>query len=108
MGYNAVVMVLCDRLSEIEKDPDFGKKLVRAIMYRSARAKRPEYDVSEPYVTGQTEVISVQHADTAQIVVIGGNTGRVLGFGSYDQNDNDLIWSLERDRRMRRRAVSVP
>jgi len=81
MGYNATVVVLCDRLDEIENDPEFGKKLARAI-----RAKNHE----DVYITGQTQVIAVAHADTMQVVAVGGNTGRVIGWGHYSSSNEDL------------------
>ncbi|MES2055789.1 MAG: hypothetical protein V4564_07625 [Pseudomonadota bacterium] len=62
MGFNSVVLILNDRLHEIENDPLFGKKVASAI-----RA----HGHDEPYITGQTTVVSVQHADTMQIVAVG-------------------------------------
>ena len=94
MGFNATVVILNDRLSEIERDPEFGKKLARAI--RCFDRSRPE---RMPYVTGQTQVIEVAHADTLQVVAIGGNTGRVIGYGCYRDDNDALIKQLERERR---------
>lgn len=105
MGYNASVCVLLDRLDEIERDPAFGKKLAAAIRYRVMHAKPPRCDVSAPYVTGQTEVVAVAHADVMQIVAIGGNTGRLVGCGHYREDDDSLIRGLERDRRNKAKAA---
>jgi hypothetical protein len=89
MGYNATVLVLVDRLDDIEKDPEFGKKLATAI--RSYSHINPE---RMPYLPGQTLVINVDHADTMQVVAIGANNGRVLGYGYYTDDDERLLKSI--------------
>lgn len=94
MGFNTTIVVLNDRLSEIESDPEFGKKLVAAI--NAFSRSRPE---RMPYITGQTQVIEVAHADSLQIVAVGGNTGRVIGWGHYTNDDDILIKLLEAQRR---------
>jgi hypothetical protein len=43
MGFNATVVVLLDRLSEIELDPHFGKKLCDAIRYQASYRERGEW-----------------------------------------------------------------
>lgn len=63
MGYNATLVVLTDNLDQIEKDHSFGKKVADAIR------NHPNNSV---WVTGQTQVISVDHADYYQIVAVGG------------------------------------
>lgn len=101
MGFNTVLVVLNDRLSEIECDPEFGKKVVDAIrQFSPSRADRL------PYITGQTQVLSICHADTMQIVAVGGNAGRVIGYGGYAQSDDDLIKGLVADRRRRARLAA--
>lgn len=94
MGFNSVVVILNDRLNEIERDPEFGKKVADAI--RSFGISQPEQ-----YITGQTQVISVCHADTAQIVRVGANTGRPIGYGYWQQSDDELIRELESERKRR-------
>lgn len=95
MGYNSVLVVLNDRLHEIERDPEFGKKVADAI--RAHGSSRGRY--GEPYITGQTQVISVQHADFAQVVRVGGNCGRLLGYGHWTQDDDALIQGLVKERK---------
>ncbi len=102
MGYNAVLVVLTDRLHEIERDPEFGKKVAGAIREQSY----PETHL-RTHITGQTQVLSVQHADTLQVVAVGGNTGRVIGYGHYRQSDDDLIKGLERQRREKAREAKA-
>lgn len=100
MGFNATVVVLNDRLDEIERDPEFGKKLARAIREHSFPEK-----YRRTYVTGQTQVVDVQHADTAQIIVVGANCGRVLGYGHWTQSDDNLIKNLNADRLRKKREA---
>jgi len=102
VGYNAAVVVLLDRLDEIERDQEFGKKLVAAIRHRASYGDR----CREPYVTGQTQVVSVAHADTLQVIAVGGNTGRLVGVGFRTQDDDELIRDLERERRRKKREAA--
>src|SRR6185437_3697579 len=100
MGFNATVVVLLDRLHEIERDPEFGKKLSAAIRYRASNPKDREAGwAREAEATGQTQVIEVHHADGQIVVTVGGNTGRVLGYGgSYSSSDDAIIKHLNDDR----------
>lgn len=89
MGYNSVILVLNDRLWDIEKDPAFGSKLCDAIREASSRPDRfPEVPGS------QTVVINTDHADVMQIIAVGGNYGRVLGSGSWRDSDEELLVKL--------------
>lgn len=87
MGFNTAMMVLNDHLHEIEKDKDFGAKVSEAIRY-AGRGKL--------YTSGFS-VLPTQHADTMQIVAIGGNTLRNIGYGSWSNNDEELLKSIARD-----------
>lgn len=92
MGFNATIVVLLDQLHSIEADPEFGRKLATAIRHHG-------YDRDKPYVTGQTQVIEVHHADSQVVVTVGGNTGRVLGFGGgYRATDEEIIKNLNSER----------
>lgn len=95
MGYNATVVVLLDRLHEIERDPEFGKKLADAI-------KMHNYPREKPFVTGQTQVVDVQHADTLQIVAVGANSGRVLGYSHWSMDDDAVLGQLTSERKIKR------
>lgn len=103
MGFNATIVVLLDQLDSIRRDAEFGKRLADAIIKKSSDPN------SDPYVTGQTQVIEVHHADHQIVVAVGGNTGQVLGFGgSYRSPPDDMIERLNRGRLERRRAKSSP
>lgn len=67
MGYNTAVVILNDHLSDIEKDPAFGKKL--SDEQREAFSRRPGYRGWQ----NSFAVLPSEHADTDQLVVVGGN-----------------------------------
>jgi hypothetical protein len=102
MGFNSVVVVLNDRLHEIERDPEFGKKVANAI-----RAYDVEGRIPKPYITGQTQVVSVQHADVVQIVAVGANTARVLGYGHWRQSNDEIIKDLNSQRLRRAKETEA-
>lgn len=86
MGFNTTIMILNDRLDEISRDPEFGRKLVQNILAHSSRDpnRLPNY---MPAV----EIVSVEHADTISVVAVGGNTGRVLGYGFWRQTPINIL-----------------
>jgi len=76
MGYNTTVVVLNDALDQLEKDPDFGKKLAAGI--RKAVFGKPVI-VSVGNHANPVEVIETHHADMTSVVAVGGNCGNNLG-----------------------------
>lgn len=84
MGLNTAAIILNDRLADLEK-PEAGEAISHAI--QNPRHK----DGWTPH--GVTVLPSV-HADTIQIVAIGGNTIRVLGYGGYRDDDETLLRKL--------------
>lgn len=91
MGYNTPILVLNDRLNEIETDIYFGRKLAMAI-----REFQPN-NKFKPYITGQTTILNVAHADTLQILAVGANSGRVIGTGHWTMDDEAIITHLYRE-----------
>jgi fructose-1,6-bisphosphatase/inositol monophosphatase family enzyme len=79
MGDNAVLVVLNDRLDEIERDPEFGKKVAAAI--RGFRRRRSDAARIALMATGAV-VVSVEHADTRQVVEVSRNNGRLMRNGA--------------------------
>ena len=71
MGYNSSVLILNDRLYEIEQDKEFGKNLARAISELSIK-KMVRFG---PQVTA----VETHHADGFSVVAFGGNTAYHLG-----------------------------
>lgn len=102
MGFNATVVVLVDQLDDIANDPHFGRKLADAIVHK-ANDPNNKYGF-EPYVTGQTQVVEVHHADQQVIVAVGGNCGQVIGFGGgYSASPDEMIKTLNAQRLRRER-----
>jgi hypothetical protein len=79
MGFNATVVVLLDRLHEIGKDPEFGRKLELAILAKASDPDGKHHGYGYDEATGQTQVVEVHHADHYAVVAVGGNCGQVLG-----------------------------
>lgn len=78
MGFNTTVVILNDALHEIEKDKDFGKNLVDAIMrLNDPREKTPIYFASGNHCNPAC-VVETHHADFDVLIRVGGNTGEVV------------------------------
>ena len=77
MGYNTTVVVMNDALSSIERDPEFGKKLSRAIS-EAVHGKR--VDVISGCLCNAATVIETHHADQTAIVTVGGNYGTLQAY----------------------------
>ena len=75
MGYNTTVVVLNDALSDIENDPEFGRKLAAAV--RKVSLGKP-VDVSAGGHCNAAIVLETHHADNQQLVLVGGNYGQLL------------------------------
>jgi hypothetical protein len=80
MGYNTTVLVLNDALTEIENDPNFGKKLAEVIRQHGIlQGMVPKQRVSSyvragSYMNAAT-VIETHHSSQTALVAIGGNYG---------------------------------
>jgi hypothetical protein len=73
MGFNSTVIVLNDRLGEIEREPEkFVREMVSSI---SAFGMRDE----ERDFLGQSTVMSCAHADVVTILAVGGNCATTMG-----------------------------
>jgi hypothetical protein len=75
MGFNSLIGVLNDRLSEIERDPEgFVREMIKGIHKLSISSDGPI-----DFHPGQSTVISCAHADQVTVVAHGGNHSTVLG-----------------------------
>jgi hypothetical protein len=81
MGYNTTVVILNDALDGIAKDPEFGKKLVAAIL--SVGCYKKPIDVSAMGYCNAATVIESHHADQDVYVKVGGNYGEVVSSNKY-------------------------
>jgi hypothetical protein len=76
MGFNTTVVILNDALLDIEDDPDFGKKMARAINQVSWGAP---VSVSAGGHVGAARVIETHHADCHTLIAVGWNDGKQIG-----------------------------
>lgn len=90
MGFNSVVVVLNDCLSEIEKDPKFGKKVGDAISSNHMRQK--PVDIDSGYCVNAATVVSCEHANVTQLIAVGGNCATVLAYlwGDHHTEEGQL------------------
>ncbi len=95
MGYNCTVVVLHDALGQIENDPEFGRKLSKAIINSQSG---PDNDHLTRWVSSGNHgnaayVVESHHADYQVLVRVGGNIGYVVrealppGNGWVDHDD---------------------
>ena len=93
MGFNTAVVVLNDALDSIRSDAEIGERIDRAIML----VRREGGDVSahgkNAVHVNAIRVLPPQHADYVQIVAVGGNTIRNLGW-SMKWEPEDLLRDL--------------
>ena len=87
MGYNSTVLVLNDALHDIEKDLEFGKKLVRAISHLQVNPS-PQ-DISAGGYVNAALAIESHNASGIVPILIGGNYAHVIkdiwiGFEAQD------------------------
>lgn len=87
MGFNTAMMVQNDHLHEIENDPEFGRKVSDAV--------RQTYGREKPYMHG-FDMLPTAHADTMQVVAVGGNTIRRLGYSGYAAEDEAILRDVAR------------
>ncbi len=79
MGYNTTVVILNDALDQLEKDPDFGKKLAAAIRHLAVVPHGQTITVPVGNHGNPVEVIETHHADLTSVIAVGGNCGTNLG-----------------------------
>jgi hypothetical protein len=91
MGFNSTIVVMNDSLGEIEKDPEFGKKVAAAIAKMSCYEK--PVDISSGHSCNAATVIDCHHADSNSIIVVGGNMGEVAVpyAGSYNATEEQMV-----------------
>jgi hypothetical protein len=86
MGYNTALIICNDQLHELAKDPE-GGRIIQSLI-QEARGKEAIYG---RYGIG---ALQSQHADGVQIVAVGGNAIRHLGYGHYTHSPEDLLRCL--------------
>lgn len=96
MGYNTAALILNDALYAIHNDHEIGEKINSAVA--SAHRKRGGVNATGngTYIDA-IQVLAPQHADYVQIVAVGGNAIRSLGYsGKWEPEDllRDLAQQL--------------
>lgn len=91
MGYNTTVVVMNDALDDIERDPNFGRNLVRAVL--KAGCYGEEACVPAGGHTCAAVAVESHHADQAAVVIVGDNRGRrlMLSYAGLCSMDDDKI-----------------
>lgn len=104
MGLNTTVIVLNDRLGDIEKDDRLGPMLAISLKQGKARADAPDSVGNGVYV------VETHHADDTAVVLVGGNTARVLTYlQGIDPNDvSDVLKELANWEGIKRQRVQKP
>lgn len=97
MGYNTVAVLYNDVLDIIRREPKFGEIVYQGFLgYQQARNPR-----DANFVYG--EIISCEHADYDQLVVVGQNRGRQL----RDVDDPSPMMLLEMKEFMEKHGYRV-
>lgn len=91
MGYNTTVVVMNDSLSAIEQDPEFGKRLVAAIL-KVQRGQPVDVAAHGKHMLccNAATVIESHHADHSALVKVGRNYGEVLEVESWKKVESGL------------------
>lgn len=87
MGLNTPAIILNDFLHEIEDDPDIGKAISEAVQANGDERRMRRY-------TQAVKVLPCVHSSAMQIVAVGGNTIRTLGYGDCHDTDEELLRKL--------------
>jgi hypothetical protein len=90
MGFNTTVILLNDAAGEIEKDADFGKKLVDAI-HRVAPSKPVDVSAKNGRVIAgnAATVVETHHNSSTAIIAVGGNFATVLAWAGDVNHSTD-------------------
>lgn len=85
MGFNTAIIVRNDFLYQVKDDSEFGQKVYGAIISNGRG----------PYHGQSFGVLPSDHADNMQIIAIGGNSIRRLGYGGdWGANDETILRNL--------------
>lgn len=97
MGFNTTIVIRNDALHQIKDDPEFGRKLVDAILnLNDPRYKGRLLEVPAGNHANAAQVVETHHADLTSIVTVGGNLGVHHGtFGGWrhteEKAQRDLV-----------------
>lgn len=84
MGFNTACIILNDRLHDLPKRDDLGSRIQTSVLTASRRHS----------IAPGMDFLPSQHADTVQIVAVGGNRIFSLGYGHWRDEPEDLLRKL--------------
>lgn len=86
MGLNTPCIILNDFLYKFNDDPDIGRKIHTAVQQNGDKR----------YLRGSPafKVLPCTHSRAMQIVAVGGNTIRAIGYGDCHDDDETLLRKL--------------
>jgi hypothetical protein len=76
MGYQTTIVFLNDSVKSLEKDPDLGKNLAKAILEVATYGKSVDCPVAGH--VNAIQVVETHHANIDVLVKVGGNRGYVV------------------------------
>ena len=110
MGYNTSMIIMNDALGDIEKDPEFGKRISRAVSevttakWVAGEEGRPFWGVDVAahgagISVNAATVLETHHADSLSVVAFGRNQGTVLSpcvwpYGSEEDEKLRIVKAL--------------
>lgn len=89
MGFNTACMILNDQLHTLAKREGVGRDIELSVL----TAQREGRGSNAHYTSGFVALPS-QHADTVQIVAVGGNRIFSLGYGHWRDEPEELLRGL--------------
>lgn len=91
MGYNTAILLLNDGLDQLEKDPQAGRKIRGAILRHGLHqriGRTQSFGIGFHANMGQ--VISCDHADFTQVLIVGQNRGESVTRNPTNENLEEL------------------
>ena len=77
MGYQSTLLIQNDALDQIKDDPEFGRKVVDAILHLSVDDK--PVDICAGWHCNAATVIENHHANDTTVLAMGGGYGYIMG-----------------------------
>lgn len=91
MGFNTSMLILNDCLSEIEQDPELGKKISQGVGMLARGEQVNITTVGGKCRSNGITLVETHHADTDTVVMFGGNRAQVLSNAVWaDAKEGDL------------------
>jgi hypothetical protein len=92
MGHDATIVINMDAVDQIQKDPEFGKKVYDACC-TIAGSRRSPVSISSGGYHSAAVAVDCHHADWHQVMIIGGRGAIICNAGTnwqQDETDEDV------------------